>query len=289
MTDPRPPRPLGLALVRATEIMGAEPYFHEFIAGVEHAVRPAGHSVLLNVLPDRDAEIETYRRWSRDGEVDGVVLVDLEVDDPRPALVRGLGLPAVIVGPPSAARELRAVWTNDDDAMRDAVQFLADLGHERIAHVGGPEELLHTRIRRECFLKECAARGIEALERSGDYSRESGARALHSLIAEAQPPTATILDSDLMAIGALDGARQLGLDVPGAMSLLAWDDSAQCQLSEPPLSAVSHDVQVIGMLTGQELLSEIAESASGSVASPPVVVVARGTTSAPAQPGSRGA
>ena len=52
MTDPRPPRPLGLALVRATEIMGAEPYFHEFIAGVEHAVRPAGHSVLLNVLPD---------------------------------------------------------------------------------------------------------------------------------------------------------------------------------------------------------------------------------------------
>lgn len=43
-------RPIGLALVRATEIMGAEPYFHEFIAGVERAVRPAGYSVLLNVL-----------------------------------------------------------------------------------------------------------------------------------------------------------------------------------------------------------------------------------------------
>ena len=49
-------RPIGLALVRATEIMSAEPYFHEFIAGVERAVRPAGYSVLLNVLPDAEAE-----------------------------------------------------------------------------------------------------------------------------------------------------------------------------------------------------------------------------------------
>ena len=274
-------RPIGLALVRATEIMSAEPYFHEFIAGVERAVRPAGYSVLLNVLADTEAEAEAYRRWSADGEVSGVILVDLTIDDPRPQLVRSLRLPAIVVGPPTAAPGFRAVWTNDDVAMHDAVEYLAGLGHTRIAHVGGPANLLHSQIRRDVFLNECARLGIEPVEQNGDYSRESGGRCISALIRHKKPPTAAILDNDLMALGALDSAQQLGVSVPGALSLLAWDDSAQCQLSEPPLSAVSHDVQVIGMLAGQGLLEEIVSASGQSIASPPVVVVARESTGAP--------
>jgi LacI family repressor for deo operon, udp, cdd, tsx, nupC, and nupG len=275
-------RPIGLALVRATEIMGAEPYFHEFIAGVERTVRPAGYSVLLNVLPDARAELETYRRWSDDGEVSAVIVVDLEVDDRRPEYVRGLGLPAVVVGPPSAADGFRAVWTDDDNAMRSAVEFLEGLGHRRIAHVAGPPELLHTRIRRETFDHECERLGIVAMRASGDYSRASGGRALRSLVEAAERPTAVIFDSDLMALGGLDEAHASGIDVPGELSLLAWDDSAQCQLSEPPLSAVSHDVQVIGMLAGRELLEEIAGRGGTPISSPAVVIVPRRSTGAPA-------
>ncbi|KQQ06366.1 hypothetical protein ASG06_03035 [Rathayibacter sp. Leaf185] len=273
---------MGLALVRATEIMGAEPYFHEFIAGVERAVRPAGYSVLLNVLPDAEAELATYRRWSDDGEVSGVIVVDLEVDDERPEFVRGLGLPAVVIGPPSAAEGFRAVWTDDGNAMRSAVGFLAGLGHERIAHVTGPAELLHTRIRQEAFAQECERLGIASATASGDYSRASGGRALRSLLDDAAPPTAVVFDSDLMALGGLDETRELGIPVPGELSLLAWDDSAQCQLSEPPLSAVSHDVQVIGMLAGRELLEEIAGGESRATSSPEVVIVPRRSTGTPA-------
>jgi LacI family repressor for deo operon, udp, cdd, tsx, nupC, and nupG len=280
VTEHPPLRPIGLALVRATEILGAEPYVHEFIAGVERAVRPAGYSVLLNVLPDTESEAAAYRRWSADGEVSGVILVDLTIDDPRPQLVRSLGLPAIVVGPPTAAPGFRAVWTNDDAAMCDAIEFLVNLGHSRIAHVGGPAKLLHSGIRRDVFLSECARLGVEAVEQTGDYSRESGGRCIRALIALKEPPTAAILDSDLMALGALDAAQQLGIPVPGALSLLAWDDSAQCQLSEPPLSAVSHDVQVIGGLAGKGLLEEIASASAQSVASPPVVIVARESTGA---------
>ncbi|MBF4631735.1 substrate-binding domain-containing protein [Clavibacter michiganensis subsp. phaseoli] len=273
------PRPIGLALVRASEIMGAEPFFHEFIAGVERAVRPAGHSVLLNVLPDHDAELATYRRWREDGEVAGVIIVDLQVDDVRPAVVRELGLPAVVVGPPSAATGSRAVWTGDDDAMRSAVGFLVELGHRRVAHVAGPTHLLHTRIRQDAFAEECAVRGLEAVRASGDYSRASGAHALEALLEGDDRPTAVVFDSDLMALGGLDAARDLGIDVPGELSLLAWDDSAQCQLSEPPLSAVSHDVQMVGMITGRQLLEEISAPQACAVTSPAVVIVPRGSTS----------
>lgn len=275
------PRPIGLALVRASEIMGAEPYFHEFIAGVERSVRPAGHSVLLSVLPDHEAELATYRRWSADGEVAGVIIVDLQVEDPRPDAVRELGLPAVVVGPPNAAPGFRAVWTGDDDAMRSAISFLVDLGHRRIAHVAGPTHLLHTRIRQEAFTQECVSRELDVARASGDYSRGSGARALEALAAEARRPTAVIFDSDLMALGGLDAARDLGLEVPAELSILAWDDSAQCQLSEPPLSAVSHDVQMVGMITGRQLLEEIDASQPQAVTSPEVVIVPRASTSEP--------
>lgn len=275
-------RPIGLALVRATEIMGAEPYFHEFIAGVERAVRPSGYSVLLNVLPDADAELATYRRWSEDGEVSGVILVDLEDGDPRPEFVRGLGLPAVVIGPPSAAVGFRAVWTDDDNAMCAAVDFLAGQGHSRLGRVAGPAELLHTRIREETFAQECARHGVSGPTAGGDYSRASGARALAALLDGDERPTAVVFDSDLMALGGLDEARDRGLVVPGELSLLAWDDSAQCQLSEPPLSAVSHDVQVIGMLAGRELLAGIAGGESRAISSPAVVIVPRGSTGAPA-------
>ena len=278
MSDRPQLRPIGLALVRTTEILGAEPYFHEFVAGVERAVRPAGYSVLLNVLPDAVAEAATYRRWAADGEVSGVILVDLGESDPRPELVRSLGLPAIVIGPPSAAPGFPAVWTNDDEAMRAAVGYLSDLGHKRIAHVGGPPELVHTRIRRDVFLAECANLGLEPVEGSGDYSRESGGRSLRALLALETPPTAAILDSDLMALGALDAAQQLGVDIPGELSLLAWDDSAQCQLSEPTLSAVSHDVQVIGMLAGNGLLEEFASPEARSIVSPAVVIVGREST-----------
>jgi len=281
MTSMTGARTIGLALVRPTEIMSAEPFYHEFIAGIERTVRPDGYSVLVNVLATRDAEIETYERWARDSEVRGVLIMDIALDDGRPAFLEELGLPSVVVGPPAAATGDRAVWTNDDVAMKDAVEYLAALGHRHLAHVTGPSSLLHTRIRNEAFIATCEALGVAHATISGDYSRESGERAMNRLLQSEDAPSAAILDSDVMALGALDSARERGVPVPDRLSIVAWDDSAQCQLSEPPLSAVSHDVQLIGSLAGLELLAEIRGEVGGGPVSAPVSIVSRASTASP--------
>lgn len=269
--------PIGLALVRPTEIMGAEPYFHELIAGIERATLPSGHSVLMRVLPDHDQEARTYRKWAEQGRVACVLIVDVLLDDTRPALVRQLGLPAVVVGPPIDP-ELTTVWTDDDEAMRLAIDHLAKMGHSHILHVGGPREILHSNRRREVFEQVCDEKNLVCTTRNGDYSRASGRSAVAAVMSSGEPPTAAIFDNDLMALGGSDATQAADLRVPEDLAILAWDDSAQCQLSAPPLSAVSRDVRAVGQQIGEAVL-EVLKGATPTIEhAAQATVVARRST-----------
>ncbi|MEO7449156.1 MAG: LacI family DNA-binding transcriptional regulator, partial [Humibacillus sp.] len=86
---------VGLVIARPPETLSADPFFSVFIAGVETVLSTRGQSLVLQVVPPTLREADAYRRLADEGRVDGVFLTDLIVDDPRPALLRELGLPAV--------------------------------------------------------------------------------------------------------------------------------------------------------------------------------------------------
>lgn len=259
VTNPQRGTPVGLALVRDAEVLGAEPFFHEFIAGIERVLVPLGVPVLLQVVATVPQAVERMRAWAQFGQVQGVILIDLLPGDERVALVKRLGLPSVVIGDPVTAEGLPTVWTQDEVAMRDVVVELVTAGHTHLGHVGGPAQMAHTIIRRHTFETVAAEHGIRTTSFDGDYSETAGVRAVTALAALDRRPTALIFDNDVMALGALHEATRIGLAVPAELSLVAWDDSALCQLAVPPLSAVSHDVQELGELVG----STLAEALSG--------------------------
>ncbi len=269
-------RRVGLVLARASRVLGEEPYYHEFLEGLERVLTPAGVSVLVKVVPDRQAESETYERWAAEDRVDGVVLVDLAPEDDRVDLVNRLGLPAVVLGAPSTASGLPTVWTDDAGFAREAIRFLADRGHEVIGHISGPMAFAHTQLRREGAQAEAEARGVRLLHAEGDYSYESGCAATAELVAAG--PTAIVCDNDLMALAALDTLRERGLAVPDDISVVAWDDSALCQLAAPALSAMSHDVGRIGELAAGALLDAMAGAAPAVYEAPAAHLLARDST-----------
>lgn len=272
------PQPIGLTLFRASEIYGAEPFYHELIAGIDRVVRPHGLSVMLRVLPSREQELRQLERWEREEIVSAVILVDLIDVDERVAFVEGTGIPAIVIGAPDAANDLPAIWTNDAATMREAVDHLVAHGHQRLAHVTGPSELAHTRSRVAAFASSTDSPEIDALSLAGDYSRVSGYDAMRALLAVEVRPTAVVFDSDVMALGGLEAAQEAGIRVPDDLSIVAWDDSAQCQLSDPPLSALSHDVQRIGEIAGGELLELLAGRAGHTREAPPAVFIERSTS-----------
>ncbi|MFV2120846.1 hypothetical protein ACE14D_21345, partial [Streptomyces sp. Act-28] len=136
---------VGLVLARPARLLGVEPFFMEFIAGIEERLAERGMSVLLHVVGTHDAEIEAYRRWAARRLVDAVVVVNLTVGDRRPDVLSRSGLPFLLAGTWEEDPAVPAVRTDDAGPVREALKHLVDLGHRRVARVGGPVELLPTR------------------------------------------------------------------------------------------------------------------------------------------------
>jgi DNA-binding LacI/PurR family transcriptional regulator len=275
---------VGLALQRPASTLGVEPFFMELISGLEAELSTHSYALLLQMVPDGRDESETgiYRQWWNERRVDGVLLCDVRAEDPRVRVVHDMGLPAVVVGPPAAGRPLASICSDDAVSMTEAIEYLAGLGHRRIARVAGIEELAHTRTRTVAFQETLGRLGLTAPETMWtDYSGEEGARATRRLLTGAEPPTAIVYDNDIMAVAALAVASELGRDVPADVSIVAWDDSPICPLVRPPLTALTRDISRYGTGAARLLLAAIAGEEVADVHDEPAHLTVRGSTAPP--------
>lgn len=272
-------RTFGVVRRKAPGHRGLDPFYTELLGGIERTLDRAGAHIVLHIVATLDEELDTYRRWSDLGMVEAVLLSDLVEDDPRIDACAGLGLPSVLIG--GGPRPGHVVVNVDNEAsVRDAVRFLVELGHRSIGRVAGPESLLHTRARDVAFAGITAELGVDGWTTTGDYGAASGAERTRALLAQHPAITALVYDNDVMAVAALEAARALGRAVPGDLSILAWDDSADCQLAEPALSVVARDVHEIGVLAGTALLER---TDGGDRFVRPAVIVQRASTAPAAQ------
>lgn len=280
---------VGLVIARPPETLAADPFFSVLVAGIETALSERGHALLLQVVPSHLSEEDAYRRWARDGRIDGVFLTDLRVDDPRPALLRSLELPAVHLTPEPHETE-SSVVVDDRPGITTAVAHLVDLGHTRVAHVGGPLSYVHGASRRAAWQDAMAAADLHAdLFVESDFSAEGGAEATRQLLDRSDPPTAIVYANDLMATAGVAVAAARGLDVPGDLSVTGFDDTPVSAHLVPGLTTVRTDVLRWGAAAGSALLELCDAAAEGRAPSPenavvhlpPPTLVVRGSTAAP--------
>ncbi|HSC91493.1 MAG TPA: LacI family DNA-binding transcriptional regulator [Gaiellaceae bacterium] len=272
----------GLVIARPSRIIALEPFFMEFISGVEAELSAHGVALTLQLVRDPEEEAEVYRRWWAERRVDGVMLVDLRRDDPRIAEIVRLGLPAVVVGGPVEGDVVPAVWHDEAAATAEVVRYLAALGHERISRVAGVSDFVHNVLRSDAFRETAAELGIAADVVDTDYTPASGARATRTLLSRPQRPTAIVYDSDVLAVTGLGVAHQMGFAVPGDLSIVGWDDSLICRVVHPPLTAMTRDIVAYGSVVAGRLLAEIEGEAEGSLQAPPGELTPRGSTGPPA-------
>jgi DNA-binding LacI/PurR family transcriptional regulator len=249
-----PAKVVGLALQRPASTLGVEPFFMELVSGLEAELSIHSYALLLQMVPDErdDAETEIYRQWRIESRVDGVLLCDVRVDDPRVAAVHEMGLPAVVIGPPIAGGPLASIWSDDAVSMTEAFTTACDrLG------LGAPA-MVWT-----------------------DYSGEDGAAATRALLGSAEPPTAIIYDNDIMAVAALSAAQELGRVVPDDLSIIAWDDSPVCPLVHPPLTALTRDIGAYGTRAARLLLAAIAGEPVADLHDEPAHLTIRRSTAPP--------
>ncbi|MET9495644.1 LacI family DNA-binding transcriptional regulator [Streptomyces sp. NPDC006552] len=273
---------IGFVIRRPAHQLGLEPFYMEFISGLQSEVSARSGALLLRLVRTLDEEIDLQRHWWRTRRIAGSVLVDFRAYDPRGPLLARIGLPAVAVAHPSLTGPFPALWTDDAAAVRAAVRYLAALGHRAIARVGGAPDLGHSTIRRAAFRAAMREAGLDAdRQRDTDFSGAAGARATRSLLTAERPPTAIVYDNDLMAVAGLSVAAELGLRVPADLSLLAWDDSQLCRLTHPALSAMSHDIHAFGAEVARALYGVLAGDRLAARPVPTPTLIPRGSTAPP--------
>jgi LacI family transcriptional regulator, repressor for deo operon, udp, cdd, tsx, nupC, and nupG len=270
---------VGLVMARPPETLRADPFFPSFIAGVESELSGHGYALLLQVVPEHEGEQQTYRRLSHEGRVDGVFVTDLYVDDPRPALLAELGLPAVIVGPALPASLWPSVGVDDGPGIVAAVEHLLAQGHTRIAHVSGPSRMVHGRSRRVAWAAALQAANLpEGPCVEADFSAEGGSAATRKLLDLADPPTAIVYANDLMAIAGLAVASGRGIDVPGDLSVTGYEDTELAAHLQPPLTTVASDVIGWGRAAAVRLLELIDQRPATDIQLPLPRLVVRGSS-----------
>lgn len=274
---------VGLVIARSPETLRSDPFFPAFIAGCESVLSERGYALLLQVTPTRDdqhdRERESYRRLAVEGRVDGVFVTDLHVDDPRPALLAELGLPAVVVGPGHEQDRWPEVGVDDGPPVVAAVEHLVALGHTRIAHVGGPRALVHGRSRYEAWSVALQEAGLPTGPYvEADFSAEAGADATRLLLDSPTPPTAIVYANDLMALAGLSVAQGRGVDVPGDLSIVGYDDTELGACVQPALTTVGSDVLAWARAAATRLLELVDDQPPTPYHLSPPHLIVRGST-----------
>ncbi len=245
---------VAVVLARDPEVIANDSFFPAFIAGVESVLAETETALILQVVPDRAAEERAYRSLAN-GRADGALLLDLRTDDWRVPLLEELGIPTVLVGAYEQPTRFSCVRTDDAAPIREIVQHLRDAGHERIAHVSGPLDYVHSRARADAYTD--AVGGADLL-REGDFSAASGRARTAELLDLPDRPTAILYANDTMAIAGLSYARSQGLRIPRDLAISGFDDDHLSAHLSPALTSVSSGPAARGRAAARLLQADIA-------------------------------
>jgi LacI family transcriptional regulator len=246
----------------------SNPFFTDVARGVEDVARQHDLVVYLCTSdqdPGREAD---YYDLLMEQRVRGVLVTPVDADNPALAAVVARGVPVVLVDRPGG-QDMCSVSVDDAYGGELAVGHLLDIGHERIAVIGGPEALPQVRERiagsrralTEAGLPASALTLLPTASLNVAEGRSAGQR-LAGLPARRRP-TAAFCANDLVALGLLQEMTRLGVSVPGELSIVGYDDIDFAAAAAVPLTSVRQPRQLLGR-TAVELLLAETESPNGS-------------------------
>src|SRR4051812_27188985 len=243
---------------RATGVFSDDLFFRAVIGGVSEG-REAADKQLVLMMAGSAASHDRVERYAMAGHVDGVMFASMHGADPLPGALARLGIPVVCSGRPMSAPETTIPYVDVDHVggVTAAVQHLLDSGRRRIATIAGPQDMVAGVDRLHGYRATMQAAGLAEHVAIGDFTRESGQRAMGRLIADDPQLDAVFVASDMMAHGALQALKDAGRRVPEDVAVIGFDDFDISRYSEPPLTTVRQPIVDMGRTMARQLLGLI--------------------------------
>lgn len=239
----------------------SNPYYSRILEGIGETSRANGYSVLICTTGSDETREKHSLEMLKNNRADGAIFLGCRKDsfwlreyvEKHPIVqccefVPQLDCPSVSVDNYVAALE--------------SVRYLKKLGHRRIAMISSENKLISTQLRREGYLDALKEDGLVITpsyyaEADMDYSFASGCRAAEKLLRQTERPTAIFCISDILALSAISVAQEMGLAVPGDLTVTGFDDVDYTSMFHPYLTTVAQPCYDLGRQSTELLLSKI--------------------------------
>ncbi|MET8528474.1 LacI family DNA-binding transcriptional regulator [Micromonospora sp. NPDC005172] len=237
----------------ATRVFSDDQVFPGIIRGVSQELEAADKQLVL-MLAGSPAGHQRVERYTTGRHVDGVLFASLHGADPLPGTLARLGIPVVVSGRPLGDVPVPYVDVDHVGGVTAAVRHMIDSGRRRIATIAGPQDMVAGIERLNGYREAVTAAGLPELVAVGDFTRESGAAAMHQLLNDHPDLDGVFAASDLMAHAALRTLREAGRRVPQDVAVVGFDDIETAAYTEPPLTTVRQPIVELGRRMTRQLL-----------------------------------
>jgi LacI family transcriptional regulator len=236
------------------------PFFPEIVQSFEDIAVQHNYEILLTSTVHDPKRMEISVRRMIERRVEGVAVLTFGMEEALLEDLRFRKVPLVFVdvGPP--VPHVSNIKINYQRGIRQAVQHLAALRHERLAFITGPLTLKSARVRKDAFeesVREIGMRVESDYVVEGDHTMEGGMKAFKCLASLRSRPTAIMCSNDLTAIGVMREAYDYGIGIPQELSVVGFDDVRMAQFMIPPLTTVQMSQTELAKLAFQALLKDV--------------------------------
>jgi LacI family transcriptional regulator len=237
------------------------PLFPPIVRGIQDGLEEAAYTPLIaNTDNDLDRERADFEAM-RARHVDGFITATARRDHGLLEDFAKAGLPVVLVNRRLEDGAISSVVGDDRTGVGLAVEHLVGLGHRRIAHLAGPQELSTGQLRKEGFVEAMRAAGLEPDPRlmlvATAFVESEGERLCNELLDRGLEATAIVAGNDLMALGCYDAFVERGVDCPSELSVVGFNDMPFAGWFNPPLTTVRIPHYEIGARAAELLLEQL--------------------------------
>ena len=227
------PNPVARSLITGrSRIIGVvvaylENYFYpEALELLSRSLQAKGYHALVFMASQADTDVDAVVEEFLDYRVDGIVAASVALGSDLAQRCRAAGVPIVFFNRTQGGRAISSVTSDNRAGGRRVAEFLVAGGHRSIGYVAGWEGASTQRDREAGLREGLGAAGLDLHAREvGDFALEGAREAARRMFGSADPPDAVFVANDHMAFGVMDVLRaELGLDVPGDVSVVGYDD-----------------------------------------------------------------
>jgi DNA-binding LacI/PurR family transcriptional regulator len=250
----------------------------EIMGGISSGLHANGYDMLVIHVDPRDTQ--WAHQYLDTGRVDGFILMTSTRKQSHIKTLLNMGAPFIVWGVPQPGQSYPSVSGDNLNGGKRATEHLIGLGREQIAFLGGPADEVEVQQRYhgyESALSKAGKSLESALVSYGDFSNTSGAVAMNRLLEQAPSLDAVFVNSDLMAIAAMDVIREHGRRVPEDIAVVGYDDLSIAEHSNPPLTTVRQNIPLAGKLLAQNLVQYLQTGLVTNVTIPVELIVRKST------------